>query len=112
MRISCVKDSSDTLAGDEVCDLPCPATVEAKDVVVPYHAPAAVPHAVDVQHVCVHTSGRFTYDVRTRWRESFKSKGMISKRGSKKFLIFVDVICDWSLESPSNSSSSELVWPD
>ena len=45
--MSFVKDSIDTLAGNEVCDLPCPAAVEAKDVVVPNHAPAAVSHAVD-----------------------------------------------------------------
>ena len=56
-------DTTYTLGSDEVCNLPCPATVEAKDVVVPYHAPAAIPHAVDAQPV--RARGRFTYIVNT-----------------------------------------------
>ena len=39
----------DTFARDEVCELPGPARVEARDVVVPHDAPAAVAHPVDFQ---------------------------------------------------------------
>ena len=83
MRMSFVKDPTVTLACNEVCELPCPATVEAEDVVVPHHTPAAIPHAVDAQHFYViSTRGRFTYDFYTRQGgESFKERkeGMDSR---------------------------------
>ena len=41
-----------------------------------------------------------------------KSKTACIQEGVHNFLIFLDVLCEWSLESVSSSSSSELVWPD
>ena len=71
MRMSLLKDPTVTLGRDEVCELPCPATIEAEYVVVPHHTTAAIPHMVDAQHFSIiRTRGRFTYDFYTRrWGE-------------------------------------------
>ena len=66
-----------TLLAENVAELPRPAAVEAEDVVIPYHTPAAVPHAVDIKPV--RTRERFTYGIHTRWEE-----GVLQKQRGKE----------------------------